>query len=99
MYALFVADEIKFDWDESNLNHLARHNVSREEAEQVILNGFVEIDYQVVSTEERALVIGLTNAARFLTLLWTERSGAVRPITAWDSTREEEAQYWIVKGA
>ena len=65
----------------------------------MILNGFVEIEYQVVDGEERELVVGHTNAGRFLTLLWTERSGAVRPITAWDATREEEEQYWIVKGA
>jgi uncharacterized protein len=94
-----VADGISFDWDEANLKHIARHNVSRVEAEQVFLNGFVEFDYQVVDGEERELVIGLTNAGRFLTLLWTEHDGAVRPITAWDATREEEEHYWIVKGA
>jgi predicted DNA binding CopG/RHH family protein len=55
-----------------------RHDVSCSEAEQVILNGFVEIEYQVVDGEERELVVGHTNAGRFLTLLWTERSGAVR---------------------
>ena len=94
-----MAEQITFDWDEGNLNHIARHNVRRAEAEEVILNGFVEIDYQVMGGEERLLVIGQTNSGRFLTLLWTERSGAVRPITAWDSTGEEEAQYWPVKGA
>ncbi len=90
---------IKFEWDDDNLTHLARHDVSSLEAEQVILNGFVEIEYQVVDGEERELVVGYTNAGRFLTVLWTERSGTVRPITAWDSTHEEEEQYWIVKGA
>ncbi len=31
-----------FDWDEANLEHIARHGVSREEAEQVILNDPVD---------------------------------------------------------
>lgn len=93
-----MAHGIEFDWDKENLNHLARHNISRREAEEVILNGFIEIDYQVVDVEERFLVVGLTNSGRFLTLVWTQRSSAVRPVTGWDSTREEESQYWIIRG-
>jgi hypothetical protein len=94
-----VADEIKFDWDDANVQHLARHNVRPEEAEQVILNGTAYVEFQIENAEERFAVVGRTNSGRFLTLVLTERFGAVRPITAWDSTREEEAQYWNAKGA
>ena len=54
-----MSNEVEFNWDKDNLNHLARHNISRAEAEEVILNGFAEIDFQVVDVEERYLVVGL----------------------------------------
>lgn len=85
---------IEFDWDKANVNHLARHNVHPEEAEQAICNGSVEINYQVVDGEEQYAVVGRTNRARFLTLVLADREGAIRVITAWDSTAEEETEYW-----
>jgi len=41
-----LAGEIKFDWDDSNIKHLARHNVKPEEAEQVIASDFIELEYE-----------------------------------------------------
>lgn len=43
-----VDDELEFDWDAANIKHLARHNVEPAEAEQVILNDPVDIEYQAV---------------------------------------------------
>jgi uncharacterized DUF497 family protein len=60
----------------------------------VILNGSAEIDYQVVDEEPRYATVGRTNHARFLTLMFTDRGGLIRAITAWDSTPAEEAEYW-----
>jgi len=34
-----VADKIRFDWDEANVEHIARHNVTPQEIEQVFANG------------------------------------------------------------
>lgn len=68
-----MAHEIRFDWDEANTSHLARHNVRREEAEQAVLNGFVELEVQAMGQEERYVVVGHTNRARFLTLVFTTR--------------------------
>ena len=97
MYNRIVADETQFDWDDANVKHIAGHNVSPEEAEQVVLNDPVDIDYQRADNEERYLVVGVTMKARFLTLLWTERRNAVRVITAFDSSREDEEAYWHQK--
>lgn len=94
MYDQVVADEIRFDWNDANIGHLARHNVNPEEAEQALRNGPVEIEYQDIGGEKRYVDIGRTNRGRFLTLVATEREGAVRVITGWDSTAEEEAEYW-----
>jgi uncharacterized DUF497 family protein len=93
-----VAGDIGFDWDEANVRHIARHGVSPEEAEEAILNGPVEVDYQVVDGEERYVVVGLSDAARFLTIVWTDRWGAVRIITAFDSSREDQAVYLSERG-
>jgi hypothetical protein len=94
-----VVDDIRFDWNEANIAHLACHGVKPEEAEQVILNGPVDIDYQVVSDEDRVVVVGRTNIGRFLTLVFTLRRKAVRVITGWDAEPEEEAAYWSATGA
>jgi len=65
-----VPDELRFDWDDANIGHIARHDVTPEEAEQVILNGPVEIDYQVIDGEERFADVGITSFGRFLTIVW-----------------------------
>jgi uncharacterized DUF497 family protein len=93
-----VAGAIGFDWDEANVNHLARHSVSSREAEEVMLNDPVEVDYQVLGGEERYVVVGPSNTGRFLTMVWTDRSGLVRVITAFESSTEHETAYWSVKG-
>lgn len=50
--------EIDFDWDEANTGHLTRHSVIPEEAEQVVLNGPVDLDMEIVDGEERYLNLG-----------------------------------------
>jgi uncharacterized protein len=88
-----VESGIEFDWDEANITHTARHGVSREEAEQVMMRSPVELDYQIIDGEERYAVVGLTHAGRFLTMVWTDRSGTVRIVTAFDASKEDQALY------
>lgn len=76
-----------------------RHDITPDEAEQAILNGFVEIEFHVINDEDRWLIVGVSEAGRFLTIVWTVRNEAIRVITGWDSTRQEEAVYWAEKGA
>ena len=42
-----MADEVglEFDWDESNLRHLARHRISREEFEEAMTNDPVYLGF------------------------------------------------------
>jgi uncharacterized DUF497 family protein len=93
-----VADELGFDWDGANLGHIARHGVTRGEAEQVMLNVPVEIDYQVIDGEERFVAVGMTGGGRFLTIIWTERAGLVRVVTAFDSPEDDRAVYVHERG-
>jgi hypothetical protein len=38
--------EIEFDWDEANIGHVAPHSVLPEEADQVILNDPVTLEWK-----------------------------------------------------
>lgn len=48
-----MADEIRFDWDEANIGHIARHGVTPEEAEESMLNDPIDTAYEVVNGEGR----------------------------------------------
>ena len=84
---------LKFDWDDANILHLARHEITPEEAEEVILRGTHIIDSQIVNGEVRLVEIGLTPLARFLTLITTERAAGLRVVTGWDATKSERSAY------
>jgi uncharacterized DUF497 family protein len=72
-----------FDWDEANLKHIARHGVSREEAEQVILNDPIDGWRQNQDGEERFMQIGVTNAMKILVVIVTWRGELVRVVSAF----------------
>ena len=74
----------EFDWDDGNRDHLALHNVTPEEAEQVILDPHaVLLEIDSYEGEERTKALGITSMGRILVVLFTFRGGAIRPITAY----------------
>lgn len=83
-----------FDWDADNLTHLAEHEVSPDEFEQVVESNPVDLDYQVANSEDRILQVGITNAGRILTILSTVRGSRIRPITAFPSTKRQIQAYF-----
>lgn len=72
-----------FDWDDANRAHIAKHQVSAEEAEQVILNDPLDLELQLRSGEERTVQIGETNAGRILVVVNTWRRKKIRVVTAF----------------
>ena len=76
--------EIEFDWDEANIDHLARHSVLPGEAEQVVVNDPVDIGMEIVNGEERYLNLGATVQGRVLLVVTTWREDRVRVITAFE---------------
>jgi uncharacterized DUF497 family protein len=88
-----VADEIRYDWDDGNVRHIARHGVTREEAEQVIENDPLELKPQIIGGEERFPNIGVTDAGRWLVVVLTERGTKARVVTAFDAGKELIACY------
>ena len=93
-----MADEIRFEWDEANLEHIARHEVSQEEAEQAMINDPMDDGYEVTKGEERWTSTGHTNRLRVLKLVWTLRQAAViRVLAAFDVSRDAAREYLRTK--
>lgn len=87
---------LEFDWDETNRNHLARHDVTTQEAEEVVSGDSLDIELQTAegsAGEERLLHIGETRKGRILELELTWRDGKVRVISAWDAPRQSKLDY------
>jgi uncharacterized DUF497 family protein len=73
----------KFDWDDANTEHIARHGVAPEEVEQAFGNDpLVVLAVQSRNREERVLCAGLTDEGRPLQFVYTMRRGRIRVITA-----------------
>jgi uncharacterized DUF497 family protein len=87
---------VVFDWDAANLAHIARHGVTREEAEEVVLRDPLDMELQIdgeSNGEERLQQLGETSAGRILQLVTTWRGGMVRVISAWDAPKQLKHYY------
>jgi uncharacterized protein len=77
-------------WDDWNQDHIARHDVTQEEVEQVTNNEYVFFP----SFKERVVVIGLTDAGRALHITLASRAAdTYYIITARVADRKERAYY------
>jgi uncharacterized DUF497 family protein len=93
-----VTDELVFDWDEANVAHVARHNVTPEEVEQALASDPMYLDADVVEAEDRYTGAGHTNLLRVLVLVWTMRGDAIRPITAFNASERLAKRYLAERG-
>ena len=84
---------IEFDWDDENTKHLAAHKVSRTEFEQAIANDPLDLDCDVVDTEDRYRSVGITTVGRFLLLVWTIRNDKIRPVTAFPASASNKRDF------
>lgn len=81
-------DEV-FDWDDANILHLAEHDVTPEEAEEVMLGEPIEVDFEGVDGEDRWSYVGETREGRILRVAITLRGELVRVVTAFEAPK-----YW-----
>jgi uncharacterized DUF497 family protein len=87
-----VPHGIEFEWDEANTKHIAIHEVTPAEFEQVLSNEPLDLDYELIDSEERYRAVGLTSGDRLLSVVFTVRDGKVRGITAFPaSARDRKA--------
>ncbi len=80
-----------FEWDRGNLEHIKKHNVSKEECEEAFLNNQPEVteDETHSQIEERYRVLGLTDYGRLLFMIVTIRDSKIRVISARDQNKKE----------
>lgn len=87
-------DRREFEWDEHNVDHIARHGVEPWEAEEVLLDtGRVGTSAYNVRGELRWAVLGATEPGRVLFVVLTERAEKVRVVTARDAEYKEKRRY------
>jgi uncharacterized DUF497 family protein len=86
------------DWDARNEQHLARHGISRHDAEDVLLGNHVLLDFQTEHDEPRWIAVGATRTGRILTLVFAIRGEGMRPITGWPADEETAELYLKVWG-
>ncbi len=85
-----------FEWDEANRAHIARHDVTPKEAEEVILGRPLDVELQTDENdceEERLLQLGETAKGRVLQVVTTWRRGRVRVVSAWDAPKQDKSYY------
>jgi uncharacterized protein len=79
-----------FDWDDVNIDHVLRHNVSPDEVEEACINK----PYVRRTTEDRYLVYGAADSGRYLFIVGMSKGrGIFRTITARDMTEREKSMY------
>jgi uncharacterized protein len=74
---------LEFDWDDDNLKHIAEHDVTAAEAEYVLENPTLDIEYQDWHEEERFAEVGAPALGRVLVVIttWRELQIRVEPLT------------------
>jgi uncharacterized DUF497 family protein len=83
---------LEFDWDpQKAATNLAKHEVSFEEAATVFSDplGRIVADPRHSSEEDRFVLLGLSRGQRLLAVMYVERAGTIRIISARRATRSE----------
>ena len=77
----------QFEWDERNAGHVALHNVTPNEVEQVIANDPISLEVTIRKGERRTVCAGWTDSGRVLKVVYTVRDGRIRVVTAHEDRR------------
>lgn len=93
-----MAEALSFDWDSGNTRHIARHGIAHDEVEEVFANDPADIGFETVEGEGRWSAIGHTNSLRILVVVWTMRDTAIRPITAFETSKRLRDAYLAARG-
>lgn len=78
-----------FDWDETNTEHIFRHRVEPVEVEEA----FASPHLLLRAREGRKILLGRTEAGRYLTIAFVVRDGVARVITARDMSEAERRRF------
>jgi uncharacterized DUF497 family protein len=87
-----------FEWNDANLRKVAQHDVFPDEAEEVILNNPIDLEFETLSGEERVRQVGETNSGRLLVVVSTWRGENIRVVTAYPASKLLRTLYLKQKG-
>jgi uncharacterized DUF497 family protein len=88
---------ILFDWDEANIAHIAEHGISTGEAEEVVSQSPLNLDYRMRNGELRLRQVGDTSTGRILAVITTVRNGFTRVMTTYPASRSLRTTYLSYK--
>ena len=83
-----------FDWDENNLRKIRAHRIKRDDVEFALSNGPILIYEQNVGGEPRFVYYGETDTGRLLAVVFTERDGRIRVVTAYNFDAGQKKDYF-----
>jgi uncharacterized protein len=87
-----------FDWDEHNIGHIAGHDGTPQEAEEVLLGDSLEVDFNPDRNgEERWTYFGETDRGCILTVIIPLRGEKMRVVTAFDAECRDKLLYLKTK--
>ena len=89
-------EELEFEWDDGNLDKsYEKHGIGTEEAEEVFLDKNLGIvpDVKHSDAEIRLIALGKTKMGKDLFVVFTQRKGKIRIISARGMHREEVLKY------
>ncbi len=86
---------VDFDWDDANVEHIARHNVTPAEAEDVFfdIDNVLDEDIEHSIAENRFIIIGKTRKKRLLYQIFTKRGNKIRVISSRNINKKEVELY------
>ena len=81
----------RFDWDDANVNHIARHDIVPDEVEEIFISKY----YLFRSRSSRYIVLGRTAEGRYLTCVFEkgDNPGLIRVVTARDMDHKERTLF------
>lgn len=84
-----------FEWDDRNINHISKHNVTLEEAQEI----FIDNPLVRATREHKRIALGKTIDGRYLKVVYIKKErGIIRVITALDASGSEKKYYKKEKG-
>ena len=88
-----TVDDMEFEWDDDNLEHLARHSISADEVEELFESTVVR-RRGGTDASDRVRVLGRTASGRYLGIIYQQKArGVIRPFTGWDLRPHERDLY------
>ena len=82
-----------FDWDDANIDHIARHGLEPYEVEEALLDPNLLTVTARKTTEHRFAIIGASEAGRILFVVYTLRGDDIRPVTAREANATQRRRY------